>query len=69
MKLFYTGPLVNAELLVMMLEKHSIDACQKKIEGPAFEDGDLNQPTEVWVPEKDYERAYELFYAERQDEL
>jgi hypothetical protein len=69
MKLFYTGPLVNAELLVVMLEKHSIDASQKAIEGPGFEDGDLNQPTEVWVPEKDYQKAYELFYAERQDEL
>jgi hypothetical protein len=25
-KLFYTGPVVNAEMLVMMLEKHGIAA-------------------------------------------
>ncbi len=69
MKHFYTGPLVNAELLVVMLEKHGIAATQKPIDSQGFEDGDLNQPTEVLVPEADYQRAYELFYTERQDEL
>jgi hypothetical protein len=27
-KLFYSGPVVNAEMLVMMLEKHGIAATQ-----------------------------------------
>ena len=35
MKLFYTGPLVNAEMLVTMLEKHGIQATQE------FEEPDL----------------------------
>lgn len=69
MKHFYTGPLVNAELLVVMLEKHGIAATQTAIGDSGFEDGDLEQPTEVRVPEKDYQKAYELFYTERQDEL
>jgi hypothetical protein len=69
MKHFYTGPLINAELLVVMLEKHGIAASQRAIDAHGFEDGDLARPTEVWVPEKDYQKAYELFYAERGDEL
>ena len=69
MKLFYTGPVVNAEMLVMMLEKHGIVATQEFVEsGPGQED-DLNRPAKVLVPEADYERAHQLFYAEREDEL
>jgi len=68
-KLFYTGPVVNAELLVMMLEKHGISATQEFADPTAPDDGDLNRSTTVFVPEGDYDRAYQLFYAERQDEL
>lgn len=69
MKLFYTGPVINTEMLVMMLEKHGIVATQEFVEpGPAEED-DLNRPAKVLVPEADYERAHQLFYAEREDEL
>jgi hypothetical protein len=67
MKLFYTGPLVNAELLLVMLEKHSIPARQQWPAAP--DDGDLNRPTQLLVEESDYERAYALFYTEREDEL
>jgi len=67
-KLFYTGPLVNAEMLVVMLDKHGIAATHEFAE-PGPDDGDLNRPTKVLVPEKDYERAHQLFYGERQDEL
>lgn len=69
MKLFYTGPAVNAELLVVMLEKHGIPAIQEfeQPEGP--DDGDLNRVTRVSVAEADYDRAYGLFYGERQDEF
>jgi len=64
-KLFYTGPLVNAEMLVAMLEKHGIMATQD----PDVPDDDLNRPTKVFVPEADYDRAHKLFYTEREDEL
>ena len=69
MKLFYTGPLINAELLVVMLEKHGIAATQEFAESAAADDGDLNRPTRVLVPEADYDHAHRLFYTEREDEL
>ena len=69
MKLFYTGPVVNAELLVVMLEKHGIVATQEFVDPTLPDDGDLNRPAKVSVPEADYPRAYELFYAEREGEF
>jgi hypothetical protein len=69
MKPFYTGPLVTAELLVVMLEKHGIVASQKLVNSSASDDNDLDEPTQVLVPDVDYERAWQLFHAERQDEL
>ena len=69
MKLFYTGPLVNTEMLVVMLEKHAIAATQEFVDPNLPDDGDLNRLARVLVPEGDYDRAYRLFYAERQDEL
>jgi hypothetical protein len=68
-KLFYTGPLVNAEMLVVMLEKHGIAATQEFVDPTLPDDGDLNRPTSVLVGEADYDRAHRLFYAEREDEL
>lgn len=69
MKLFYTGPVINTEMLVVMLEKHGIAATQEFVDASAPDDGDLNRPAKVFVPEADYDRAYQLFYAEREDEL
>ena len=69
MKLFYTGPVVNSEMLVMMLEKHGIAAMQNFVEAAAPDDGDLSRPARVLVPEADYDRACRLFYAGREDEL
>ncbi len=69
MKVFYTGPVANAELLVVMLEKHGIRAEQEFADPSLPDDGDLNRPARVSVPEQDYDRAYQLFYAEREDEL
>lgn len=69
MKLFYTGPVVNAEMLVMMLEKHGIAGTQSFVDPAAPDDGDLSRPAQVFVPEADYDRAFQLFYAEREDEL
>jgi len=69
MKLFYTGPVVNAEMLVVMLEKHGIAATQEFAEPGLPDDGDLNRLAKVFVPEPEYDRAHQLFYAEREDEL
>lgn len=69
MKLFFTGPVVKAELLVVMLEKHGIVATQEFVDAAAPDDGDLGRPANVFVKEDDYERAHQLFYAEREDEL
>jgi hypothetical protein len=68
-KLFYTGPVINAEMLIVMLEKHGIAATQEFADPDAVDDGDLSRPTKVFVPEADYDRAHQLFYAEREDEL
>jgi hypothetical protein len=68
-KLFYTGPIVNAELLVTMLEKHGIVATQEFVDPELPDDGDLNRLAKVSVSETEYDRAYQLFYTERQDEL
>lgn len=69
MKLFFTGPVVKTELLVVMLEKHGIQATQEFVDPAAPDDGDLNRAANVLVPEAEYERAYQLFYTEREDEL
>ena len=70
MKLFYTGPVINTEMLVMMLEKHGIGATQEFADPTLPEDDDdLNRLAKVFVPEADYDRAHQLFYAEREDEL
>ena len=69
MKLFYTGPVINTEMLVAMLEKHGINATQKVVAGESEDEEDLNRMAQVFVPEADYDRAHRLFYAEREDEL
>ena len=69
MKLFFTGPVVKTELLVVMLEKHGIPAVQEFVEANVPDDGDLNRPANVLVPEADFARARELFFTEREDEL
>jgi hypothetical protein len=56
-------------MLMVMLEKHGISATQEFVEPDIPDDGDLGRPAKVLVPEADYDRAFRLFYAERQDEL
>jgi hypothetical protein len=68
-KLFYTGPVVNTEMLIVMLEKHGIIGTQEFVDPSLPDAGDLNRLAKVFVPEADYDRAYQLFYAEREDEL
>jgi len=43
--------------------KHGIAATQEFTEPNLPDDGDLNRPAKVLVPEADYERAFGLFYA------
>jgi len=69
MKVFFTGPVIKTELLVVMLEKHGIAATQEFVDAAAPDDGDLSRPANVLVPEADYERAHQLFYTEREDEI
>jgi len=68
-KLFYTGPVINTEMLVVMLEKHGIAATQQVMPGESDDEEDLNRTAQVFVPAADYDRAWQLFYAEREDEL
>jgi hypothetical protein len=49
--------------------KHGIAATQSFVDPAAPDDGDLSRPAQVFVPEPDYDRAFQLFYAEREDEL
>jgi hypothetical protein len=69
MKLFFSGPVVKTELLVVLLEKHGITATQEFADPALPDDGDLNRLANVFVPDADYDRARELFFAERADEL
>ena len=69
MKLFYTGPVVNTEMLVLMLEKHGITATQEFADPTLPDDGDLNRLAKVFVPQADYDRAHELFDGEKEGEL
>ena len=69
MKRFFSGQFVKAELLVMMLEKHGIAATYEFADSSLPDDGDLSREAHVLVPEADYDRAWQLFYAEREDEL
>jgi len=68
-KAFYTGPVINAETLVIMLEKHGITATQQYVDPGEPDENDLNRLATVSVPDEQYESAYKLFYAEREDEL
>jgi hypothetical protein len=69
MREFFTGPVIKTELLVVWLEKHGIAAVQEFTDPEAPDDGDLDREAKVLLPEADYDRAWRLFYADRQDEL
>jgi len=69
MKLFYTGPVINTEMLVTMLEKHGIAAVQEYVDPSLLDDGDMSREATVLVPEVDYDRAYRLFYEDKENEL
>jgi hypothetical protein len=69
-KHFYTGPAESADLLVVMLGKHGIEARREFAEAADPDDpDDLNRQASVFVSEADHPQAWQLFYAEREDEL
>lgn len=49
MKLCYNGPVVNAGLLLVMLEKHGIHATQEFFDPAAPDDNDLSRPAQVFA--------------------
>jgi hypothetical protein len=49
-KLFYTGPVINTEMLVVMLEKHGIAATEEVMAGESDDADDLNRRAQVFVP-------------------
>lgn len=69
MKAFYSGPVINTEMLVTMLEKHGIAATQEFADSSLPDDGDLSREATVFVPEADYDRAHRLFYDDKENEL
>ena len=69
MKLFHTCPVNDAELLVVMLEKHEIDAKEEMVEPIPEGEDEFSRPVKVFVLESDSDRAYELFFGDSEDEL
>jgi len=69
MKQFFTGDFIKAEMLVVMLETHGIAARYEFADPSLPDDGDLSRESHVFVPEADYDRAWQLFHADREDEL
>jgi hypothetical protein len=69
MRHFFTGQVIKTELLVEWLGKHRIEARQEWVDPALPDDGDLGREARVLVAESQYDRAYQLFFAEREDEL
>lgn len=65
---FFTGPIIKTELLLEWLGQHGVTATTADAEVGADPD-DLGREMHVFVAEADYDRAYQLFFAEREDEL
>ena len=69
MREFFTGPWIKTELLVTWLEKHGIAATTEFVDPTETDPEDLSREVRVSVPDADFERAHQLFFEERQDEL
>ena len=68
MREFFRGPVIKTELLVVWLEKHGLTAAHEFLE-PAGSPDDLDRDARVLVTEAEYDRAYQIFYSEREGEL
>lgn len=69
MREFFTGPLIKTELLVVWLEKHGIVASSEFVNPQETDPEDLSREVRVSIPDADFDRAHQLFFEERQDEL
>ena len=69
MKLFHTCPVNDAELLVVMLGKHEIEAKEEMVEPMPEGEDEFSRPVKVFVLEADYDHAYQLFFEDSEDEL
>ena len=69
MRLFFTGPVIKTELLVEWLGRNGIEARKEWVDPGLPDDGDLSREAKVFVQEAQYDRAWQLFFAEREDEL
>ena len=69
MRLFHTAPVNDAELLAVMLRKHEIEAKEEMVEPMPEGEDEFSRPVKVFVPEADYDRAYQLFFGHSEDEL
>jgi hypothetical protein len=69
MRHFFTGQVIKTELLVEWLVQHGIEARQEWVDPSLPEDGDLSREAHVLVAEADYDRAHQLFFADREDEI
>lgn len=69
MRHFFTGPVIKTELLVEWLGRHGIEARQEWVDAAQPDGDDWSREAHVLVGESDYERAHQLFFAEREDEL
>ncbi len=67
--MFDTCPVNDAELLVVMLSRHEIVAKEEIIEPMPEGEDEFSRPVKVFVPEADYDRAYELFFGDSENEL
>ncbi|HTI69530.1 MAG TPA: hypothetical protein VMF06_06175 [Candidatus Limnocylindria bacterium] len=65
---FFTGPVIKTDLLEVWLEKHGIESSIEPVD-PAADEWDLSREVHVRVRVADYDRAWQLFYAEREDEI
>ena len=66
---FFVGPFIKTDLLISWLEQHGIGATSEFVDLSRPDDGDLDRDVRVFVPGVDYDRAYQLFFAEREDEI
>ena len=73
-KAFFNGQAIKADLLMLMLDKNGIESRAQWENGDWIEEEDfLMEPMDriasVLVRDADYDTAWNLFYADRQDEL
>ncbi len=65
---FFTGPIIKTELLLEWLGQHAVSASTADAEADVDPD-DLSREMHVYVADAHYDRAWQLFFAEREDEL